>query len=421
MLGLSKGIEPEMRAFMKKLFVLLSLVSAVTATSVMAEAPIKIGFLFILSSRVADFGVVAKQGAELAIDEINQAGGVGGRKIVSLYEDEFGDKEAVANAYRKLVNQDKVDCIMGLISSKNAEELIPVIKASKTPLIVTTAITPVITGAACNRYTFRVTWTAENNLKTAAKVASTLKAKKWTTVGPDFSLGYESWDLFQKHLKAIKPDAKFAAKSEAQFAPLTNKDWTPQINELMKSDADGVLMSIWGGNFVDFVKQANAAGFFDGKREVILTTVAVNSFVSLGTELPPGIWTVTPYWQTAPSKLNAGFVKAYEARFKTEPAYQAAFAYAAVKAYAAAVEKAGSADKEAIVNALEGLTFEAPAGRITIRKEDHQAEFDAVAGKTASALSVNTGRKAFRNLDPLIVFPAHEVAIPVSETGCNMQ
>jgi branched-chain amino acid transport system substrate-binding protein len=73
------------------------------------------------------------------------------------------------------------------------------------------------------------------------------------------------------------------------------------------------------------------------------------------------------------------------------------------------------------VNALEGLSFEAPVGMITIRKEDHQAEFDAVAGKTASALSVNAGRKAFRNLDPLTVFPAHEVSIPVSETGCNMQ
>lgn len=407
---------------MKKLFVLLSFFSVVAATSAMAEPPIKIGFMFVLSSRVADFGVVAKQGAELAIEEINQAGGVGGRKIVSVYEDEMGDTEAVANSFKKLVNQEKVDVAMGLVSSKNAAELMPLIKAAKTPFIVTTAITPVITGASCNRYTFRVTWTAENNLKTAAKVASKLKAGKWTTLGPDFALGYESWDLFQKHLKAIRPDMKFASKSEVRFAPLANKDWSSQINDFMNSDADGFLISIWGGNFIDFVKQANAAGFFNGKREAILTTVAVNSFVSLGAELPAGMWIVGPYWHTAnSSKLNTDFVKAYEAKFKTEPAYQAQFAYAAVKAYAAAAQKAGTTDKEAIVNALEGLSFDAPVGKITIRKEDHQAEFDVMAGRAASGLSMSTGRKAFRNLDPLIIFPASEVAIPIAETGCNMK
>jgi len=408
----------------KKFVVLLSIVSAfaLSAASAMAAEPIKIGFIFILSGRVGDFGMVAKQGAEVAVDQINQAGGIGGRKILGVYEDETADSENSAKAFRKLVNEDKVDAVVGIISSKVAGDLVPLIKVSRTPVIVSTAMTPVITGTECNRYTFRVTWSASQNLKAAAKLAATLKSRKWTTVGPDYALGHESWDLFQKYLKIFNPDVKYAAKSETQFAPLTNNDWSAQIKNIMSSDADGVLISLWGGNLVDFVKQANAAGFFDGKREALLTTAAVNSFISLGAELPAGLWTVAPYWHLASnSKVNADFLKAYEDKFKTEPAYQAHFAYAAVKAYAAAAEQSGSTDKEAIVNTLEGFTFEAPVGKITFRKEDHQALFDVVAGQTGTQMTLGSGRRAFRNLQSLITFQANEIAIPVEETGCSMK
>jgi branched-chain amino acid transport system substrate-binding protein len=383
-----------------------------------ADAPVKIGFVYIMSGPFATYGQFAKQGAELAIDEINKAGGINGRKVEAFFEDSTGKPDVGIRMVRKLVYENGVDVVMGLDSSGVASAVAPVMPELKTPLIITHAATPDVTGSRCNRYTFRISLNVNQNMAMAAAIAADLKAKTWTTAGPDYSFGYQSWEYFQKYLSQKKADAVFLPASDVVFSPTATTDFSAFITKIMNSKAEGVLVSLWGGNLIDFVRQAGDMGFFDGKREVLMTLGAATEVLyALKEKMPEGIWVGTRYWfQANDTPLNKAFVAAYLKRFNVYPSYNAHGAYGSVKTYAAAAAKAQSVDKEKIVSALEGLSIELPVGKITIRPEDHQAVTDGVWGKTAA-----DPKMPIRILKPIKAFAGKDITPPVSETGCSMK
>jgi branched-chain amino acid transport system substrate-binding protein len=395
-------------------------VTLIVSTALAADS-IKIGFLYILSGRVGQFGQIASQGAEVAIDEINRSGGLNGRFIKGIFADTKANPDTAIDEAKKLVKEQKVDALIGIISSRVASAVAPEMKALKTPLIITTALTPNITGRDCNRYTFRITSNLPAIMKTAALLAAKRQAKTWTTIGPDYSLGHVSWDLFQKNLSQLKPGVRFSDKRDVVFAPLKTRDWVPFVEKLKKTKADGVLISLWGGNFIDFVRQANELNLFDGKREYLASVVSFAAVLGLRSDMPPDIWMTPPYnFEASAGEANKRFVEAYRRRYKIPPSYQAQFAYSGVKAYAEAVKLAGSTDKEAVVQALEGLTMELPVGEVTIRAEDHQAVFDGLAGKSAKRFSLTKTRRPYRGLEWLIRFSSSEIFPSPEETGCRM-
>jgi branched-chain amino acid transport system substrate-binding protein len=406
---------------MKRLIIGCVSLLVLCASVALSADPVKIGFLFTMSGRGGAHGMIAKQGAETALEELNASGGIMGREVVGVFEDE-GNPDTATKVAEKLVKTDKVDAIIGVTSSAVAPRVAAVAKSLQVPLIITTAQTNVITGPQCNRYTFRITWNNNQAFKSTALLAAELPAKVWTTIGPDYALGWEAWDLFQKYLKESKPGTTFLPKSEVVFAPMDTTDWAPYIKTLASSKADGILVSFWGGNMVDFVRHAAEGGLLDGKRSVVCAVASESELVALGSQAPAGFWVVTPYWsKTNPTPINEKFEETYKDKFGTPPSYQAQFAFAGVKAYAEAAKKAASTRPEDIVSALEGLTLELPLGHLTIRPEDHQAVFQSVAGKVSSKFEVTKLRRPFRGLDSIKRFPAEQIAVPVGETGCQMK
>jgi branched-chain amino acid transport system substrate-binding protein len=382
------------------------------------DKPVKIGFAYIMSGPAATYGQFAKQGAELAIDEINKAGGINGRKVEGVFEDDAGKSDVGIRVIRKLVYENGVDVVMGIDSSGVVAAVAPVMKELKTPLIVTHAANPDTTGASCNRYVFRISLNESQNIAMASTIAADLKVKVWSTVGPDYSFGHQSWEYFKNYLAKKKPNAVFLPDSAVAFSPTATTDFSPFITKVMNSKADGVLISLWGGNLIDFVRQASDMGFFDGKREVLMTLGAATEVLSaLKDKMPENQWVGTRYWfQANSSAMNKAFVSAYFKRFNVYPSYNAHGAYGAVKAYAAAAAKAKSVDKEKIVTALEGLSIELPIGKTFIRAEDHQAISDGVWGKTAA-----DPKMPIRILKPIRSFKGKDITLPVNETGCKMQ
>ncbi len=406
----------------KKILLTILLAAAVAglvfAPQAFAEKPVKIGFVYIMSGPFSTYGQFAKKGALLAIDEINAAGGFLGRKVEGYFEDSTGKPDVAMRAIRKLVYQEKVDFLVGLDSSGVAKSVVPSIPQMKTPLIITHAATPDVTGSVCNRYVFRISLNLAQNVKTAALLAAQTKAQKWTTIGPDYAFGHQSWEYFQKYLKQVKPDATFLPKDKVAFPPFKTTDFSAYITKVMQSKPDGVLVSLWGGNLIDFVRQGTEMGFFKGDFTVLATLgAAVEVLSALGDKMPEGIWVGTRYWFLAnDSARNKQFVKSYYDRYKNYPSYNAHGAYGAVYTYKAAVEKAGKVDREAVIDALSGLTVELPVGKITIRPEDHQAVTDACWGKTAADSAY-----PFRILKPFKIFKGADITRPVSETGCKMK
>ena len=121
-----------------------------------------------------------------------------------------------------------------------------------------------------------------------------------------------------------KPDTQFLPKSEVAFSPSATTDFSSFISKIMNSKADGVLISLWGGNLIDFVRQASDMGFFDGKREVLMTLGAATEVLyALKDKMPEGLWVGTRYWfQANDSPVNKAFVDAYSNAFEVLPVLQ---------------------------------------------------------------------------------------------------
>jgi len=404
------------RRFITTLLISMALVSLVLAAPAWSAKTVKVGFVYIMSGPFSAYGQFAKKGAELAVDEINAAGGINGHQVEAYFEDSTGKPDVAIRVLRKLVFQEKVDFLIGLDSSGVANTVVPSIPQMKTPLIITHAATPDVTGKVCNRYVFRISVNLPQNVKAAAMLAAATDAKTWTTIGPDYAFGHQSWEYFEKYLKELKPEMAFLPKADVAFPPFKTTDFNPYINKIMQSGADGVLVSLWGGNLIDFVRQGQEMGFFDGKRQVLMTLGAATEVLSaLGDKMPEGLWVGTRYWFLAnSSQRNQDFVKAYFDRFNEYPSYNAHGAYGALYTYKAAAEKAGSVDKEKVIDALEGLTVELPVGEITIRPEDHQALSDVSWGQTAAHSNY-----PIRILNPVKLFKAEDVTPPVAESGCQ--
>jgi branched-chain amino acid transport system substrate-binding protein len=397
--------------FVALAFVLMSFVGAYAASTV------KIGFTYIMSGPFSAYGQFAKQGAEMAIEEINAAGGINGQQVEGFFEDSTGKADVALRAIRKLVYQDKVDMLIGLDSSGVAKTVVPSIEQMKTPLIITHAATPDVTGSVCNKYTFRISLNLAQNVKAAALLAKETGAKKWTTVGPDYAFGHQSWEYFEKYLKELNPAAQFLPKEEVAFPPFKTTDFSAYITKVMSSKPDGVFISLWGGNLIDFVRQASSMGFFNGNFEVLFSLgAATEVLTALGDKMPEGLWVGTRYWFLAnDSDMNNKFASDYFKKYGAYPSYNAHGAYSAVYSYKAAAEKAKSTDKAAIVSALEGLKIKIPTGNIEFRKADHQAVTDAHWGKTAASPDY-----PHRILKPIKVFKGQDVTPAVSDTGCSM-
>jgi len=392
-------------------FVLMSFVGAHAASN------IKIGFVYIMSGPFSAYGQFAKQGAELAIEEINAAGGINNQKVEGFFEDSTGKADVALRAIRKLVYQEKVDILIGLDSSGVAKTVVPSIEKMQIPLIITHAATPDVTGSVCNEYTFRISLNLAQNVKAAALLAKDTGAKKWTTVGPDYSFGHQSWEYFEKYLKTLNPDATFLPKDQVAFPPFKTTDFSAYITKVMHSKPDGVFISLWGGNLIDFVRQASSMGFFKGDFEVLFSLgAATEVLTALGDKMPEGLWVGSRYWFLGnDSSINKNFVTDYHKKYGAYPSYNAHGSYSALYAYKAAAEKVKSVDKKEIITALEGLKIEVPTGIIEFRKGDHQAVTDAHWGKTAASADYS-----HRILKPIKIFKGKDITPPVSETDCSM-
>ncbi len=383
-----------------------------------AQEPIKIGFITVLSGRLAFYGHAAVQGLQLALDQINANGGINGRQLKAVVRDTKLQPQTGVEVARKVVLEDGVDVVMGIVSSAVAKAVAPQIGRMRTPLITTLTMTPDITGKQCNRYVFRINLNVPQNIKAASILAAETDVKKWTTVGPDYVFGYQCWQYFQDYLGRQKADVRFATDAEVVFVPVTEEDSVPYIRRMMNSGADGVLVSLYGGNLKDFIRQGNTLGIFHGDYTFLFNLAySTDVVLGLGLEMPQDLWLGGLYWfQMNDSPVNREFVDAYRARYHVFPDHNAAGAYSGVLTYAAAVRKAGSTEAEKVVDALEGLTLDLPAGKVTIRAGDHQAIYDGLWGKTGSYQP----KWRCRLLDPMRLFPARVISRPVRDTECTL-
>ena len=375
-----------------------------------ADNPVRIGAMYLLTGGFSTYGEFARDGILLAKDEINSAGGINGRPVEIIFEDE---SDPVQTA-RRLVFQEKVDFLMGIDSSGNAEALVPVIPELERVLMITHAASPKVTGDLCNRYVFRCSINGPQNAAAGANLAAQAGYRKWTTIGPDYAFGHQSWDFFQKSLESQKGGIEFL--NTTAFPKLGTEDYNSFITTLQNTGAEAIWCSLWGNDLVNFIRQANTFGLFGEFPIYMELGAAMEVLKALGDQMPTEQWVGTRYWWQVPeTTVNERFVSKFRDRYNTYPSYNAQNGYVGLHLLAAAANEAGTTDTNTVIEALEGRQYEAPMGTLTLRAADHQAIADVTWGKTATDEGYT-----FCVLDPIRILKGEAVTRTPAVTGCKL-
>lgn len=364
-----------------------------------AEKPIKIGVVFIMSGPMGGYGKHGRQSVQMALDEINAQGGVLGRNVEALFEDDQMKADEGVRIVKKFIKEDRVDFIIGPTSSGVALALAAVVQEHKKILVLTQSAANSLTDAKFNPYVFSTLSNAMMHSRAGAYFVADKPYKRWMNIGPDYSYGKESWNSFIGKLKELKPDVEVVGEL---WPKLLEKDFTPFIQKIIEAKPDAVWASIWGNDAVNFVRQALPTGVFKSVQFAFTDGAALETLIPLGRSMPDGVFVASRYFFTTPdTPLNRNFVKTYTERFKEYPDYMAQETYAGVYFIKAAVERARTTDNEKVIEAIERepLAWETPEGWKIMRAADHAVVEDVVWGETA--FSEKYGFAVLKNLQSI--------------------
>ena len=363
--------------------IVCGVVLALAGLGAAAEKPIKIGVVFIMSGPMGGYGKHGQQAVQMALDEINAQGGILGRKVEALFEDDKMKPDEGVRIVKKFINEDKVDFVIGPTSSAVAAAMAEVVRENKKILVLTQSAANSLTDAQFNPYLFSTLSNAMMHSRAGAYFVADKPFKRWMNIGPDYSYGKESWNSFIGKLKELKPEVEVAGEL---WPKLLEKDFTPFIQKIIEAKPDAVWASIWGNDAVNFVKQALPTGIFKSVKFAFTDGAALETLIPLGKSMPDGVYVASRYFFTTPdTPRNRNFVKTYLERFKEYPDYMAQETYAGVYFIKAAAERARTTDNDKVIEAVERepLAWETPEGWKIMRAADHAAVEDVVWGETA--------------------------------------
>jgi branched-chain amino acid transport system substrate-binding protein len=350
---------------------------------------IKIGHIAIFSGPYGTYGELQQRGSKLAEEEIKKAGGIMGADVEVIYGDSKGKPDEAIKQARRLVESEGVDFLIGIDSSGVVLGISDVMPELKRLLFVTHAATHKLTEEKVykegNRNVFRLATNVYQDGIMAGIVATHMPAKRWACIHPDYSYGYDSWDLFKKSLKKLRPDVEFVGEAWAKSG---TTDFKPLISAILDKKPEGIHSVQWGPSLITFVRQAIEMGLFDavkykgGYAFVNPMGSSIDVMEALAKEYPEGAWISGRYiWSYPPTPINSHFVKAHFDKWKHLPAYSGATSYTAMYLIKKLVEATGTLDIKTHIDFLEDLTIYCPLGTVRIRKEDHQAMYDVPFGQ----------------------------------------
>ncbi len=316
------------------------------ANNAMAQAEIKIGEINSYSLLPA-FTEPYRKGWQLAVEEINAAGGIGGKKLVVVSKDDGGKPADAQTAANELVSSENVAMLTGTFLSN---------------------IGLAVSDFANQKKVFF--------LEEAAK----LPAKRWATIAPNYEYGQSAVAVFKKLMSEKRPDIVWV---DEQWPPQGKIDAGPVVQAVAAANPEAILNVTFGADLVKLVREGNTRGLFKDRKVVSFLTGEPEYLDPLKEETPEG-WIVTGYpWYDIKTPDHDKFLKAYQAKYNDYPRLGSIVGYQTIKAAAAILAKANSTDPEKLIAAAEGLSMPSPFGEITFRKIDHQSTLGAYVGKTA--------------------------------------
>ncbi|MCS4509989.1 ABC transporter substrate-binding protein [Xylophilus ampelinus] len=365
---------------MKTTLHLSAALAAVMALSAAAHAQgtIKIGEINSYKAQPA-FLEPYKKGMELAVDEINAAGGVNGKKLELITRDDNANPGDAVRMAEELISREQVDVLTGSFLSNTGLALTDFAKQKKFFYLAGEPLTDKIVWQNGNKYTYRLRPSTYMQVAMLVPEATKMKKKRWALVYPNYEYGQSSIATFKKLLKEAQPDVEFVAE---QAPPLGKVDAGSVVQALSDAKPDAIFNVLFGADLSKFVREGNTRGLFKDREVVSVLTGEPEYLDPLKDEAPTG-WVVTGYpWSSLQTPEHKAFLAAYQARFKDYPRLGSVVGYSAIQSIAAGAKKAGSTETEKLAAAFKGLPVDTPFGKIVYRAQDNQSTMGAYVGKT---------------------------------------
>ena len=363
---------------MKRLTIIAAVAAAFAATGAFAQSgPIKIGVVTPLTGTYAGIGQQVKWGIDMAIKEINDKGGILGRKVEAIYEDEEANPNVAVQKAEKLFQVSKVDFLTGTVNSGSTLAVGQVAERNTRLAATTVSFSDAITGDKCSPNMFRVN--AKAGMQSAALAEWMVKEKPNASVyylGPDYEMGRSTVAAFK-----AAAEAKGAKSVGEVYAPLDNKDYSPFFGQMRAAKAQVLYTSVAGNDTVRFLSQLSEFGLAKQMQIVgAAGTVTAQNMTAIG-KAAEGYVTGAAYSGEIDTPANKKFVADFKAAWKMDPDLYGVDSYGVMYFYKAAVEKAGTTDTDKLRTAMRGLEWQTPQGKKTMRAGDHQAIQDMYAVK----------------------------------------
>jgi urea transport system substrate-binding protein len=342
-----------------------------STSSAPAGDVIKVGILHSLTGTMSISEKSVVDAENLAIEEINKAGGVLGKQIVAITEDGQSDWPTFAEKAKKLIDQDKVATVFGCWTSASRKAVLPVFEAKKHLLWY-----PVqYEGQECSNNVFYTGAAPNQQIEPSVDWLLEKKGKEFFLVGSDYVFPRTANTIIKAQLAA-----KGGKTLGEDYIPLGVNEVKPVIAKIKAALPNGgvIYNTLNGDTNVAFFKEMQASGMGADKYPVMSVSIAEEEVQAIGVEYLKGHYAAWNYFQTVDNPTSKKFVAAFKAKFGEKRVVNDPMeaAYIMVYMWAAAVKKAGKYDDlEAVKKAAYGATFDAPEGTVTMNTNHHLSKF----------------------------------------------
>ena len=383
-----------------------------------SDKPSEVGFgvFTFTSGPAAAYGMPGRNAAELVIEQINAAGGIGGVKIKPTYVDEGQGTEGVVAEFRRLAADQNNQVMVAALSSGNCLALAPVADQLKMPTFMWNCDTHQLFLKDKYKYVFRTNSSTVPEFVASALYLLSVKpdVKRIAIINPDYAFGRDAAAIFTAAMKALKPDVEVVAEL---FPKLGSPSYNTEISRLVTAQPDVIFSNLWGADLENFVRQAAPRELFT--RSKVILALGESILQRVGTLLPDGVivgvigdgWWLSPDSQKNPQTKE--FVETYRKRFNEYPVFPAFKMANTINAVKVVYDKALAETKgkwptrDDLVAAAKNLKTETLTGTIELR-DDNDGLVDQVIGMTTK----DSGHP-FPIMGDMVRYPASLVTPPV--------
>lgn len=328
---------------------------------------IKIAIIPPSSGALAQFGTDAARAWQLAVDMVNEDGGIDGKQVELIEKSTDATPANTLRAAREAVTRDGAQFIGAVMTSTEHGALNQQLESLGVLSFNGLGKDDGLVGEQCSPNAFAIVQRTETDINALAESIDEMPGEDWAIQAVDFSTGHTSAEIFTEAAEGAGKNIVLE-----QFSPLDTTDFGTYITRMQNSDADALFAVVYGADGIAFVQQADQFNLTDQFDTVLgFNMVSEPLFETLGDSIL-GFYNNVGYDIAEDNELNQEFVAAYEEEYGEKPYYVPADNFLAAQTLFAGIREAGSGDPEEVAEALKDLTFDSIVGEVTLRGADNQ-------------------------------------------------